>query len=490
MKTWSITWQGLKTVTILELKQRVRSRRWLAAVIAWFVIIGAITLLVANATKFFDESQPTPWCYENGTTQVCVMPNGADPVPTECTIDAAGAITCGLPKDNQSAPTTTVCTPQADGSVVCDVPGDDWSLPQTCTVKPDGTGTCVYQPVDGWVPGAETMVFGIVVLFVLGLGLLVSPALTATSINGDRHAGTLATLQATKLSAATIALGKLGAAWLTMLGFLIAAVPWLAIGVVTGGVPISRILFCFAVLLVELAVICAIGLGWSALISRTSGSSLLTYASVAILSFLTIILIVLLVPFVNTPTEVRVWRLPAAVEDEWQAKLDAWNQEYGNVYVGDEPSDVPPPPAAPVSQCHWETETMRQMHTERVWWLITANPFVIVADAGLVPSIATTHPELYSRYGSDPLFLVRQGVWQLATPPSLEIDQCPYWNVPDTDTNQLSPVSPVQSEPVRRVTVWPWGLGFSLVLGGFFFWIAVRRLRIPYGTLPKGTRVA
>ena len=30
----------------------------------------------------------------------------------------------------------------------------------------------------------------------------------------------------------------------------------------------------------------------------------------------------------------------------------------------------------------------------------------------------------------------------------------------------------------------------ATVIGAMFFWVAVRRLRIPYSTLPKGTRVA
>ena len=45
-----------------------------------------------------------------------------------------------------------------------------------------------------------------------------------------------------------------------------------------------------------------------------------------------------------------------------------------------------------------------------------------------------------------------------------------------------------------RITVdnalWPYGFGFNLLIGGLFFWVAVRRLTIPYGVLPKGTRVA
>jgi len=49
--------------------------------------------------------------------------------------------------------------------------------------------------------------FGILMLFVLGMVLVISPALTSQTINGDRERGTLATLQVTKLTPLEIALG-------------------------------------------------------------------------------------------------------------------------------------------------------------------------------------------------------------------------------------------------------------------------------------------
>jgi hypothetical protein len=38
--------------------------------------------------------------------------------------------------------------------------------------------------------------------------------------------------------------------------------------------------------------------------------------------------------------------------------------------------------------------------------------------------------------------------------------------------------------------IWPWGLGANLLIGATFLWVAVRRLQVPYGQLPPGTRVA
>lgn len=51
MNTWSLSWHGLRTVISLELKQRIRSPRWIVALAAWFVLIGAVTgLTIYSAT--------------------------------------------------------------------------------------------------------------------------------------------------------------------------------------------------------------------------------------------------------------------------------------------------------------------------------------------------------------------------------------------------------------------------------------------------------
>ena len=47
--TWGLTWHGVRTVAVLELRQRVRSTRWIVALIVWFVVVGGITLLTSGA---------------------------------------------------------------------------------------------------------------------------------------------------------------------------------------------------------------------------------------------------------------------------------------------------------------------------------------------------------------------------------------------------------------------------------------------------------
>src|SRR4029079_4866313 len=81
--------------------------------------------------------------------------------------------------------------------------------------------------------------YDVVVFFVLGLGMLVVPSLTATSINGDREHGVLATLQTTLLASADIVLGKLLAAWAIAAAFLVTALPFLVWAWFEGGISIG-----------------------------------------------------------------------------------------------------------------------------------------------------------------------------------------------------------------------------------------------------------
>ena len=361
--TWGLSWHGVRTVAVLDLRQRVRSTRWIIALVVWFVLIGGLTWLT--------------WIGANSAF--------ADPAQT--------AVLVG--------PT----------------------------------------------------IFGFVVFFVLFLGLLVAPTLSATSINGDRAAGTLATLQVTLLTPAEIAVGKLGAAWVAALAFLATAVPFLIVSLTAGGTSVLAMIVCLLVVATMLAIVCAIGLGFSALVGRASGSAVLTYLTVAGLSVLSPILFALTFPSITSDEPVRVWATPASY---------TW--------------DGAKPPV-----CEWRTEMLTQAHTERTWWLLAMNPFVIVADAA--PD--ATQPE---HAGSlDPLGGIRSAVRSARTGPAGEQDWCTQSVAQLGGPTTVSPVSTV--EPDRSV-VWPWGLAANVLLGAGGLVVAVRRLSIPQRTLPRGTRVA
>lgn len=354
---WALSWRGVRTVAVLELRQRVRSTKWIIALVVWFVVVGAITGLTF------------------------------------------------------------------------------------AVFRSDLVGTNPTQP---WI---GRTIFGLVVFFVLFLGLLVSPTLSATSINGDRAAGTLATLQVTALSAAEIVFGKLLASWVAALAFLVVSVPFVLIAMTAGGTSAVAVLSTLALLAVILATVCAIGLGFSAVTVHTPASAVLTYITVASLTVLSLIIFGLTVPAISSDDQVRVYDVsPSAT----------WDQ--GN------------------APCTWRVQRMQQVHTERTWWLLAINPFVVVADAMPEPAIGT-RTDLQS--DQDPMSLIRRGVREARTGPGAEQNLC--WS---------NTIAGTTERPLNRSPVWPWGLGVNLLLGAIGIWFAVRRLRIPQRNLARGTRVA
>lgn len=423
MNTWVLSANGVRTVVELELKQRIRSRRWIWALAAWFLLIGAITTLVILAVL-------------------------------------------------------TTYGPSA--MVIHD--------PAIAPFDP---------PADEIGSRAGPMAFGMITYLVLGMGLMIAPAFTATSINGDRSAGTLATLQATRLSAVDLATGKLVAAWCTAAVFLVVASPFIAWSMLLGSISAWQVLVVFLVVLAEVAVVCAIGLGWSALISRPAGAAAMTYLSVVVLAVLSLLVFGLATTLTAERTTQRVWGLT-------EQTLDEYNRQTEEAYQKDPDADPPP---APVDKCTWFERKSTTMRYDRVWWLLVGNPFVVIADAAPLPPGASADLSRYSSLSSDPLASIRWGVRKLSIPPTLEYDECAsyYSSLPgytvEWDDNGNAIVkngngvvvntSPVKIPPVNVETpVWPWGLGFHVLLGAVFFWIAVRRLAVPYRKLTPGTRVA
>ncbi|MCA1713171.1 MAG: ABC transporter permease [Actinobacteria bacterium] len=204
------------------------------------------------------------------------------------------------------------------------------------------------------------IIYGGLMLFVLGLALLVVPALAAQSVNGDRERGTLATLQVTRLTAADIALGKFAAAWGTSLVFLALTLPLVAYAITQKGVPISRTLVVTLVLALLLGTVCAVSLALSAVLSRTTTSGVLAYLAVFALTVGTLI----------------AFGLVTATTSE----------SYTETYTNDCPSLPPEIPEQQrteiLANCGKpQTVQSSRVRTDRTWWLLAPNPFVVLADA-------------------------------------------------------------------------------------------------------------
>ena len=302
------------------------------------------------------------------------------------------------------------------------------------------------------LPYTGTVLFGGLALFVLGLALLVVPALAAQSVNGDRERGTLATLQVTRLSAGEIVLGKFVAAWGTALVFLALTLPLVAYAMTQGGVPPGRVVVVLLVLALLLGTVCAVSLLLSSVLSRTTTSGVLAYLSVFALVVGTVI----------------VFALVSAVTAEQRT-----------ITYEDDCSGLPPDSGCvPVTESYETT----QWRTDRTWWLLAPNPFVVLADAApqLPPEPPRPDDELPSVQARDldPLGQVGRAVRDLRRPPQ-----------PDSTVS----AAPLLEEPPagqRAPAVWPTGLAVDVLLGIGALVLAERRLRTPTRTLPKGQRVA
>jgi len=384
-----MSFHGVRTIAVLELRQRLRTSRWPVVIGIWFLVIGAVA----------------------GLTWWAVTSQSGDPA----------------------------------------------------TTLASNRGTTLYD---------------VVLFFVLGLGMLVVPSLTATSINGDREHGTLATLQTTLLTQADIVIGKLMAAWAISIAFLLAASPYLVWAWIAGGIEVGRMLLAVAVLVFVLAVVCALGLMFSTLTARTITSAVLTYLAVAALTFGTVIAFLISVPIMSTPQNVRVKVLP-----------DSWFQEHQPTNIDDKTNLQPT-----AADCVYVIREQEVLHTERTWWLLALNPFVVVADAA--PS---RKPVTY--LGFEPLQMISDGarMARLGTTPDsnnecwpelqqsqLQLDPGQVDGVP-----QKNPQQQLERDRLNKVpAVWPYGFVFLGLIGAASTWVAVRRLRTPIRRLPRGTRIA
>ncbi|MBK4348640.1 ABC transporter permease [Lacisediminihabitans sp. G11-30] len=293
---------------------------------------------------------------------------------------------------------------------------------------------------------AGASAFSTIIYFVLLLGTLVAPALSGNAINGDRDDGTLATLQVTLVSHWQIVVGKFLAAWVTALAFLVAALPFLVFTIVRGVAPLT-ILVSVLVLALELGVVAAIGVGLSGLIVRPLFSIVLTYLVVAVLSLGTLIAFGLGDLVNQSPTVTKVYSSTAVGDDGTALEC---------AYTGE--------------------ETGTAVRFDRVWGLLVANPYVLLADA--VPA------DRSQAYPSDLFGIIKFGERSAQLPPKLTLTQNECTG--DYGAPQVSYRKAIDS----TVPGWLVGLIIQLALAGAALGGAGLRLRTPAGRLAKGSRIA
>ncbi|PYI69566.1 hypothetical protein CVV68_00145 [Arthrobacter livingstonensis] len=328
-------------------------------------------------------------------------------------------------------------------------------------VQAQGDFGVVAPGAAGQAPGS--LIFEIVLAFVLLFGLLVAPAFSANAVNGDRAGGTLAILQVTLLRPGQILWGKFLASWLAGLAFLVVSIPFLLFGFLQGGLGMGHILVALLMMAVELGVVCAIGVGISALASRPLFSIVVTYLVVAALGVGTLI----------------AFGLGSLVS---QGTVQANQAYYKNTYVQEGSGGSDPAPGYPEMPsgitdqnndyaCYGPLTEQQAVRSDRVAWLLGMNPFVVVADAIPYPDRSTQ-----GSYSQGVFESISQGARYVQAGPDATY-QCAGGKITPLYLGQKAPL-------------WPLGLGLQLALTAGILALGWRALRTPAGRLPKGTRVA
>lgn len=306
-------------------------------------------------------------------------------------------------------------------------------------------------------------IYSTVVYITLLLVILVSPTLSGNSINGDRDAATLAPVQVTLATTGEILLGKFLAAWITGLAFAVVSVPFLVIASFGGGVQPGTVLASLAILILETGIIAAIGIAISGILPRPLFSVAATYLVVAALAIGSVIGFGLVGASITS-------------EATNSYRPMAYDESTGNPECRDGSDDCWNDPENMVCG-EWQVDTWQVPRFDYVWWMLAANPFVILADAT---------PTQFDREGNavDAFGALKFGVRSAQLPP--ELDQ--RWD----DCAPIDQQMPATAEEVIGKTVPSWfvGLGVQILLAaGLLAW-AWARTRTPARQLPPGTRIA
>ena len=202
---------------------------------------------------------------------------------------------------------------------------------------------------------------------------------------------------------------------------------------VQGGISLWQVLIVTLVMMLLLGIICAIGLGLSAIFSRSTTSSVLTYVAVFVLAVGTLVLAGLL----------------SAISQPSNGGL-TWQPLAPNPFVI--PADAAP--SAP---------------TARICYSVVGGASVLTPSG--TPSVpGSPSPKVIcqtDRLAGDVLGSIRQGIRNAEQP------------------NTFLGYAQSAGSPV-----WPYGLAFDLIVAGALLLAAVRRLRTPRQHVPSGVRLA
>ena len=300
----------------------------------------------------------------------------------------------------------------------------------------------------GDVEPAAAMIFSLQIILVLFAMLLVVPALSAGSINGDRTAGTLATLQASLLSPLEIVLGKLLAGFATGMAFLVLALPSVIPIAVLGRIGPLYLLRIVVVIVLLTLCVTAVGLGLSAITNRQLGSVVLAYV---VVFGVTVVL-----PF--------AWA-SSAFFLQYEREVTTYRTSY---------SDAEVDPVRCVETTRTETISRVDLSMPLMW----GNPVVLLAETA-PPMTGTYWGE--DEGNADVLRMLKSGMRLTAT-----IAHPAHNNSCEPGTEGY----PDHLGEAPNRPLWPMGMALWMLAGAGSLGVATWRLAIPIKRLGAGTRIA
>ncbi len=276
-----------------------------------------------------------------------------------------------------------------------------------------------------------TLTFDLLAGFVLSVGLGGASVLSARAINGGQSKGVSAALQIAGMTPGQLILGKFVASWVAALAFLMASVPFMLFAVAWDFLSVDGLLIAVVtvvMLAIELGVVCAIGVGISARKAGPVSSIATTY---------------LVVGFLCIGTVMGFGMGQSMVKEEVTVPL----------VKGGEAATSPTS-----SFCGEETKREAIRHSDRIAWMLAANPYLLVADAMPYP-LESSNPPFLSMSVTAAL---SYGVRHAQAGPAL--------TVPCLDGD------PGPADPRDLAPLWPLGLAIQLLLASWIMWLGQRRL--------------
>ncbi|WP_345764198.1 ABC transporter permease [Diaminobutyricibacter sp. McL0608] len=312
-------------------------------------------------------------------------------------------------------------------------------------------------------PGADSggPLYSVIMYIVLLLSTLMTPALSGSAINGDRDTGTLATTQVTLITTGQLVVGKFLAAWVSALAFLVVSLPFIIVAVTLGGLSPVTIVTSALILVAELGVFAAIGVGLSGLLSRPLFSVVVSYLTIAALCAGSLISFGLLTLVTRSDVTVTQTNVSASSGDPSTT----------------DPSQIQCDPPT--------TYTYPVPRYDYYWWMLASNPYVVVADAT---------PGSFTSAGSpaDLFSIIATGVRSAQHAPPLTVvdDYCAQVKA-EANGNHDTTSGPTSKEVYdSSVPSWFVGLGIHILLAAGLLAGAWARTRTPARRLSKGSRIA